>query len=283
MTKVINVHRVIKNHFILIEEEFIMSGLNQMKKFIYLIVFLVGLSFSSSAWSNAEISGHFGMKFGSKVNLKELTGDNAAVWVDQRNMPLHFGLDVAYRHMMNETGSFGVGLRYRLALTGERDYDYTPSGGQNENDKYKFTHHRVALLLNYRFHMDQFFVGPVLGVDVWKSLLFSVTSLGSNNYEFKSNQFLWNQITGQFGLELGYKVTENLLVKLEAGYDLSSFGFKGKDYCKTSTGTADPTNNCTTDIIERKSGLSATDEFESEHKLKLNGFYATLGIGWFFG
>ena len=260
-----------------------MLGLNQMKKFIYLMVFLVSLSFTSFAQGNAEISGHFGMKFGSKLNYHELTNeaDNS---VDQTNMPFHFGLDATYRHMMNETGSFGVGLRYRLALTGERDYDYTPSNGtQNENDKYKFTHHRVALLLNYRFHMDQFFVGPVLGVDVWKQLAFSVINVGGASYKFTSSQFLWNQITGQFGLELGYKVTENLLVKLEAGYDLSSFGFKGDDSCKSAVGDADPTNNCTDNPIERKSGLAAGDGFESEHKLRLNGFYATLGIGWFFG
>ena len=262
-----------------------MLGLNQMKKVIYLGVFLIGFSVSSLAWGGAEVSAHFGMNFGSKINLHELT-DNNSLWQDQKNMPFHFGLDAVYRHMMNETGSFGVGLRYRLAFIGEKDFELTQGQpeGPATSDKYKFTHHRIALLANYRFHMDQFFVGPVIGIDVWKSLMFSVTGLNNANYEFTSSQFLWNNITGQFGLEFGYKATENLLVKLEAGYDLSSFGFKGNDSCKRSTGDAEPSNECGgNNIIERKSGLAADVEFESEHKLKLNAFYVTLGIGWFFG
>ena len=38
-----------------------------------------------------------------------------------------------------------------------------------------------------------------------------------------SSQFLWNKITGQLALELGYMSASNFLVKLEFGYDI--FGF----------------------------------------------------------
>ena len=256
-----------------------MLGLNQMKKIIYLAVFLVGFSFSSSAWSNAEVSAHFGMKFGSKLNLQEV-GRSSLEWVDQKNMPLHFGADVLYRHMMNDTGSFGVGLRYRFALTGEKDFD-NRTGRADDDDKYKFTHHRVALLLNYRFHIDQFFVGPVLGVDVWKSLMFSIMNQGDatgTNSEVRSRQFLWNQITGQAGLEFGYNVTDNFLVKLEAGYDLSSFGDLK---CKQASNVGSTLTECTnTDTLLNVTGTG--EDVETE-KLKLSGFYATLGIGWFFG
>ncbi len=263
-----------------------MLGLNQMKKFMYLAVFLVSLSFTNFAQGNAEISAHFGMKFGSKLNLQEITTEiqDNTLGIDQKNMPFHFGLDAIYRHMMNDTGSFGVGLRYRFALTGERDFDATSSedtGGirEDENDKYKFTHNRVALLVNYRFHMGQFFVGPVLGLDIWKHLKFSVTNLGvvgnGNSYELTSSQFLWNQITGQAGLELGYKVTDNLLAKLEIGYDLSSFSDLK---CKAATG-----NGALTECPGGTSHPLEMEGDESRNAFKLSGFYATLGIGWFFG
>ena len=257
-----------------------MLGLNQMKKFIYLMVFLVSLSFSNFAQGQgAEISGHFGMKFGSELNLKEIGSTNSG-WEDQKSMPLHFGADAIYRHMMNETGSFGVGLRYRLALTGEKDFD-NGTARADDDDKYKFTHHRIALLLNYRFHFDQFFVGPVLGVDVWKALKLSMMNQGDEtgtNSEVRSNQFLWNQITGQLGLELGYKATDNLFVKLEAGYDLSSFGDLECKYASNAGGTLEECKNTNTLL-----SVTGTGDDAKTKKLKLNGFYATLGIGWFFG
>ena len=259
------------------QEVFIMLGLNQMKKVIYLAVFLVGLSFSSLAWGNAEISAHFGMKFGSKLNLQEITTSN--LWPDQTNQSFHLGADVLYRHMMGDTGSFGVGARYRFAFTGSRDFEGIAQAAADQ--KYQFNHHRVALLLNYRFHMDQFFIGPVVGLDIWKSLSFSWTP-GANERPsgddpdtyFRSNQFLWDQITGQLGLELGYKPTDNLLVKLEAGYDLSSFGDLK---CETPNQNEETCTNGNTLVRE------GTGEDADTEKLKLDAFYVTLGIGWFFG
>ena len=255
-----------------------MLGLNQMKKIIYLSVFLVSLSFTSFAQGNAEISAHFGMKFGSKINLTEVLQERD--WTDQKNMPFHLGADVLYRHMMSDTGSFGVGLRYRFAFTGERDYEL--SGSTDSDQRYKFTHHRVALLLNYRFHFDQFFVGPVLGLDIWKSLDFTYvasTGVGDQNRDqneyLTSNQFLWNQISGQLGLEFGYKATDNLLVKLEAGYDLSSFG---NLKCRTPNLNEQTCTDGNTYLVKEGDGEDAKTK-----KLKLNAFYATLGIGWFFG
>ena len=253
-----------------------MLGLNQMKKVIYLAVFLVGLSFSSSAWGSAEVSAHFGVKFGSKLNLNEI-GTN---WIDQKHQSFHFGADTLYRLMVGDTGSFGVGLRYRFAFTGEKNYEGTTTA--SNDDKYKFTHHRIALLANYRFHIDHFFVGPVLGIDIWKSLMFSHRDgdgAAATNTEMKSNQFLWNNITGQIGLEFGYQVTDNLLIKLEGGYDLSSFGFSGEDRCKVGTSDTEMAT-CSNNLLNMESN---DENAKSVNKLRLNAFYATLGIGWFFG
>ena len=246
-----------------------MLGLNYIKKFIYVAVFLVSFGLSSFASANAELSAHFGMKFGSKLNLQEITLDENN-YLDQNNKPFHLGADALYRQMMDGS-SFGLGVRYRFAFTGEKDF----KGTTVETDKYKFTHHRVALLLNYRFDMDQFFVGAVLGVDVWKSLKLTginIPGTGDGDQDFNSNQFLWERITGQLGLELGYKVTPNFLVKLEAGYDLSSFGDLE---CKFTGSQSNEEADCSPNPL-RTTGTGETE-------LKLNAFYATLGIGWFFG
>ena len=195
-------------------------------------------------------------------------------------MPFHFGLDATYGNVPVNDKSFGLGLRYRFAFTGEKDYEIAI---ENDNDKYKFIHHRVALLANYRFHFDQFFVGPVLGIDIWKYFKLSVMNVGNNDnrrFEITSSQFLWNNITGQLGLEVGYKITDNLLVKLEAGYDLSSFGFSGEEFCKSAVEN-NALRNCNGQNPIQMDGTG--ESARSKEKLKLNAFYFTLGIGWFFG
>ena len=260
--------------------EFVMFGFHQIKNFIYLAVFLVGFSFSSFALGNFELSGHFGMKLGSQLNLDEVIQDTEDWGVNQKNRPWHFGADLFYRQMM-EGGSLGIGFRYRLAFTGQKDFEGTGDssrGGEDDDDKYKFSHHRVALLANYRFHINQFFVGPILGIDVWKSLKYTDTNEENDNtttYELSSNQFLWNQISGQIGLEIGYKITNNFLVKLEGGYDLS--GFSGLK-CKTGEDLAD---DCDDDVLKPKG--TGDEDADKTKTFKLSGFYAALGIGWFFG
>ena len=141
-----------------------MLGLNAIKHSIYLAIFVIILSFTSLAWGNMEISGHFGMKFGGTLNLDEVVSETQNWDVDQKNRTFHLGEDLLYRLMMGDTGSLGIGVRYRVAFTGQRDFEGTGSdqrGENDEDDKYSFTHHRVALLANYRFHFDHFFVGPV--------------------------------------------------------------------------------------------------------------------------
>ena len=176
-----------------------------------------------------------------------------------------------------ENSSLGIGVRYRFAFTGQRDFEGTGDnqrGQGDEDDKYHFNHHRIALLANYRFNFDHFFIGPVLSIDIWKHLKYTDTNqdTGTTTYELTSSQLLWNQISGQLALELGYRVTHNILLKLEAGYDLSGFSDLK---CKMNG------EECGEDVLENRS----TDEEDASKSktLKLNGFYATLGIGLFFG
>ena len=212
---------------------------NQSK--VLLICLLTMLISSHVAYGNIEFSGHFGKKFGGKIGV--LSG-NLSLSTDFKNQPWHLGADTLYRISVNENANFGFGLRYRFDFQGERNIE------GDDDDIYKFTTHRIALLVNYRFHIDQFFVGVVLGLDAWKYFKLSGEE-GSDNYFATSKQFLWNRLSGQLGLEFGFMPTFNFLFKLEAGYDLFSF-----------------------------------NDFEKEpddNKMNLNGFYITLGIGLLFG
>ena len=245
-------------------------NLKQIKSLMYVAVFLGSFSLADTALGNAEISVHGGMNFGQKVNLREVIQGDAHNYFDTKNRPFHFGADILYRQMM-DAASLGLGVRYRLALTGQKDVEDTTRA----DDKFKFTHHRVALLLNYRFHLDQFFVGAVVGLDIWKSLNFSWDD-NNNNNTFKSRQFLWQSIGGQAGLELGYKINQNLLAKVEAGYDLLSFGDLK---CQTSAQAEETEEQCANRLFEKE----GTGEDAKTKKLKFNGLYVTLGVGWFFG
>ena len=252
-------------------------NLKQIKSLMYVAVFLGSFSLADTALGNAEISVHGGMNFG-ELNLDEVRGEGSGIPnAKQKNRPFHLGADVLYRQMM-DAASLGLGVRYRLAFTGEKDpVDAGGNDTPSADDKYKFTHHRVALLLNYRFHLDQFFVGAVVGLDIWKSLVYSHSGIAPTNvnYEIKSRQFLWQSIGGQAGLELGYKINQNLLAKVEAGYDLLSFGDLK---CQTATGDV-ALADCSATSLARE----GTGEDAKTKKLKFNGLYVTLGVGWFFG
>ena len=253
-------------------------NLKQIKSLMYVAVFLGSFSLADTALGNAELSAHFGMNFGQELKLREITkGED--ILPNQKNRPFHLGADVLYRQMM-DAASLGLGVRYRLAFTGAKDpLDANGNDTPTADDKYKITHHRVALLLNYRFHLDQFFVGAVVGLDIWKSLNVSWeggASSNNNTTTFKSRHFLWQSIGGQAGLELGYKINQNLLAKVEAGYDLLSFGDLK---CQRSIQNNETEEQCVDRVIEKESA----DADAKTKKFKLNGLYVTLGVGWFFG
>ena len=143
-----------------------------------------------------------------------------------------------------------------------------PTGGggtfESGSSKTKRQYHRMTVLTNYRLNVTpRFFVGAILGLDIWKYYRSRITANtpgrdNQNILESTSNQFLWNKITGQLAAEAGFRATSHFLFKLEAGYDL--FGLnkvKNKD----------------------KDG----EETEQEGNIKFNGFYIALGVGYSFG
>ena len=210
--------------------------LNQFKKtlFIYLIAFL---GISHFAYAGGEISGHFGKKF-------------------QTDGAWHFGADALYRLSIDENSSFGIGPRYRFYFKSSED----------NSVKASLNKHRIALLTNYRYEMmEGLFVGAIAGIDIWKRY----SSTSNNNTEdnksddptITSSEFLWNNFTAQLGIEVGYKITPNFLIKLESGYDLLSF-----KKCINRTGSDDDNDS----------------KVDCGDATKFNGVYATVGVGYHF-
>ena len=225
--------------------------INQFKKNLFILTAFLGfLGVSHFAYGNAEISAHFGKKF-----------QDYGAW--------HLGVDALYRMSINESSSFGIGPRYRLYFksASESISDETVSASISG----KRNKHRLALLANYRFEMNSLFVGPLIAIDIWKrysgNLSASGTVSGENgdgSLEITSSEFLWDKFTTQIGLEVGYKVTPNFLIKLEGGYDLLSF------------------KECSLSASGSSGGQSETRNAEGECNAKFNGVYATVGLGYHF-
>ena len=193
-------------------------------------------------YGNMEFSTHFAKKF-------------------QTNGAWNFGVDTFYRLFLNENSRFATGIRYRYFFksisTSMKIIDVPASGKRNK--------HRLAFLKNYRFYIDRFFIGAIIGIDIWKSL--NITAQGSEdgvNAEVSttSMELLWNKLTGQLALELGYMITPKILVNLEIGYDL--FGFNQSN------------------TIERSDSSSRSERSNVEigDNHKYNGFYASVGLGY---
>lgn len=214
---------------------------NFIKKnlFIYLIAFL---GISQFAYGNGEISAHFGKKF-------------------QTDGAWHFGVDALYRLSIDENSSFGIGPRYRFHF---KSISASTSGNTNSSSSVKMNQHRLTLLTNYRYEMmESLFIGAILGVDIWKNQNQESSTIqngnDTNSRELTSSEFLWNNFTAQFGVEVGYKITPNFLVKLEGGYDLLSF-----KKCTFSQGSEE----------EKREGDLLCGKF--------SGAYATVGLGYHF-
>ena len=228
-----------------------MSILNQIKKslFIFLVVFL---GIPHFAYGHVEFSGHFGKKF-----------QEGGAW--------HFGVDALYRISIGETSSFGIGPRYRFFFKSKTNSGSSQSISLRDTIMFgqalhKRKKHRVTLLVNYRFEMmESLFVGAVAGIDVWKYLStdgrlnISSTDTVQTTNGVTSREFLWDNFTAQIGIEVGYKVTPNFLIKLESGYDLLSF--KKKCFAK-------------------RIGSNVKQEIKCD--IKFNGVYATVGLGYHF-
>ncbi len=246
-----------------------------MKSFIHLAIFALGILSFFQTQASPELSIHGRMNLNKKIKM-QLQEQEPQDIDSKRGYGL--GAEFLYRHFINNQGSMALGVRY--------GYGWYPEKKDSEGtieSIFQFDHkirtHRVALSANYRFHVSSFFVGVVAGIDIWKNLKISfdlpptsqeesTSGTDANALEsISSNQFLWQRITGQLGLEIGLHFTPQLLVKVEGGYDLSSF-----DDLKQNAKLPE----------EGETEISPVTVDMPGH-IKLNSFYILAGIGFSFG
>lgn len=233
-------------------------------KSLVILVLLCG----DFVYAKFDMSIHGGLKRfdGSSVSAPSLGGSRANwenhVWI--------LGTDVIYRLPAN----IGIGLRYQHLISSGQ---YTPireseeSETQEESrDSYLLqTFHsntnRIALLGSYKFinstKAGGFFAGVLVAVDIFKTLNFDMpkTDESSSLDKTMSNQsWLWEKLSGQAGLEMGFKWTY-MFVKVEVGYSLLSF-----------------------DNLECKSQTNECRTHSSEDFFSFNAFYGVLGVGFAF-
>ena len=268
----------------------------QIKSFLCVMILMAGLGFSGLAQAQVEVQLNVGGQYGD-LNLADLAPN--VLQSQDSKLSWDVGLDGLYRLPMHD--KFAVGLRYRYAFLTEQDYNATPTprstspegetseasqtpesdGGEQaapDSDaqqavtvdpaegtlgKYGYNYHRIALLLNYRFlnEAEGLFAGLVVGVDLWKKLTLNVGAT-STFPQLNNTRWIHQGLSGQLGVEAGYKVNQNFHVRAEIGYNYLPFN----DWTLEDGET------------ENAPGVTADDS-----KLDLSGFYLTLGVGWFFG
>lgn len=227
---------------------------------------------------SVEISGHFGLKLKSDLNLKEL-GD-PGIWKNQRGRPWIVGGDILFKPPFR-LSKLGIGFRYQYSFLPEQDYigdaiASTQAGQSIEqpstspiNNKFKINTHRLALIANYRaINTKIFFAGILVALDLWRSLTIKATldrSDSGSNEEIEISHKQLIRASGQIAIETGLRLPPSLFIKGEFGYDLSSFS--GDFRCKDNTDSG----ICDNDLTKTR-----------DNKLDLNSFYTVVGIGWSF-
>lgn len=169
------------------------------------------------ASAHFEVSPHLGMSFKKGIPITYERSGEASNMGETDKHTLLFGMDALHNFSLATNQSIGVGLRYQSSYTpaGDRDASLLDEIGSRRS-------HRVAILANYRWHFNEsFFLGPLLGIDVFRSIKYELLMHDVlDPFEVNISQSLG---TGQLGIEAAFKITPLLLIKAEAGYRLLYF------------------------------------------------------------
>ena len=230
--------------------------------------------FASSSYARIDVIIHGGIKRfnGTTVNMPSEGGPKT----DWENHAWIFDTDILYRL----PAGFSIGLRYQHLLSSGRyakivesdssSTDDARSSSEEEREEgllqtFRFNAGRMALLGRYRFinglGEEGFFTGVLVALDVFKFLTFDMRKTeeeSSVDKTITNQSWLWGKVTGQVGLEFGFKWT-HLFLKAEVGYDLFSLSNLN---CESQT------NQCAT--------------HSPEDTFNFNSIYGMLGIGYAF-
>ena len=226
--------------------------LNQLKSFFYIGLLLSVIIFSKSTHASMEITAYGGKGLFHTTNTEN--ANPALKTVREEGPAWIVGFDVVYRSMMSNS-KCGIGLRYQ--------HNFIKEASHGQRQKLNFDSNRFAILGSYRFitPVDDTDTGLFLGVlgawDIFRSTSIKVDAGESRSESaFEITRSQWLGLTGQVGLEVGFKLTSNFFVRGEVGYSL--YGF---------------------------SDLKCSDDNvcgENLDELGSSSVYGTFGIGWFF-
>ena len=175
-----------------------------------------------------------------------------------------FGMDTVYKFPIH----LNIGIRYQHLISSGM-YKHTIEESQTQEDIEKlqpfyFNFDRISFLTSYQFISRPapvgFFLGLLLAIDLWHYMRFDMPETNDLPFDKKltHQQWGWEKITGQAGLELGLRWTQ-LFIKTEVGYILSSF-----------------------DDLICESTTKQCDDHTSEDIFSLSSFYGIIGIGYSF-
>ena len=243
-------------------------------RFIRLLSFFVIYLFINPSFASIDmvVSGGIKRFNGTTVNMPSQGGPKT----DWENHAWIFDTDILYKI----SSRFSIGLRYQHLLSSGRyakvldqnvssTDEAVSSAEEAEGDfgllqTFRFNAGRMALLGRYRFmrhDREGFFMGLLVALDAFKFLSFDMRKTEKESSVDKTitqYTWLWERLTGQVGLEIGFQWT-HLFLKAEVGYGLFSFS---NFHCESDT------NQC--------ASHSPEDVFN------FNSFYGMLGIGYAF-
>lgn len=242
---------------------------HHIKKIFYMfyLVVICEMGNTQDLYANVEISPHVGLNLKDGVTLSiEIDNPLLSVDVNVDDNTWVFGLDTLYR--WSDSLPLGLGLRYQSYWIFSEAFGIDLFGiGNYRLNNEGFMTHRLALLGSYRFYSGpgkEFFIGPVVAIDIVKLLQLEVYGLEVGRLEITSFEWLG---TGQAGLEVGFKIAPYAFLKIEFGYSL--FAFKNLE-CNDL--------DCSVEVSNALPLPLDVFNIDIDTKLDLTAFYTILGF-----
>ena len=127
--------------------------------------------------------------------------------------------DILYRIRKYDRWNSSLGLRYRVNL----------GHPESESEVSTIRFHQLTFLIqNLVFIKEKLFsksfIGPVLGIHIWKSFKINYMNDNTSNISYQeSSEFFWNYFSYQFGMKSGLVISSHFAFTMEIGFDQLGF------------------------------------------------------------
>ena len=184
-----------------------------MFKLKWILISILTLITSQYVSAGVEVSIQGGTHINNDIQLKDTVGSH---WEDPKRNAWILGGDILYRIPVVNIGG---GMRYQRSCL--KDPSTSEDTTQTSQEPSGFCADRLALLGSYRLSLANFFIGPLVTLDIFKTLRFEQDGVqDAESMNVKSRG--WTTGIGQLGIEAGVKIS-NFFIKAELGYSFLSF------------------------------------------------------------